>query len=148
MDTAELFKAFELELFKNGFPNEVIWVDVNQIHYSGDTLYIYPCAGFPYQFQVQTVFEKYKDKFGDGATLILVAVNNNQSYCTLLMDSFGSDTDYGAKEVDQNTFIWADKPYVNKAQLVFGRLRWFFVKRKAPRLSSLDYTFSTKQAYA
>jgi len=75
---------------------------------------------------------------------MLVAASDRESYCTLLMDSFGSDTD---REVYKNIYIWANEPYVENFELVTSKFRWFLCKWKPLVLSSLDYAFAIKQAY-
>ena len=107
-------------------------------------LYVYPLNGFPSDSQVIAAYDKQSSKFECGSTVMLVAVSGQESYCTLLMDSFGSDTE---QEIEENIYLWASEPYVRDVEFVTHWFRWFLCKRKSPVLSSLDYAFSIEQAY-
>ncbi|MAP31992.1 MAG: hypothetical protein CMG81_05510 [Marinobacter sp.] len=144
MNGESLLQAFQAELEKNGFSDRIVWLHHDQMHLTKNTLYVYPTNGFPSDNQVIAAYDKQSPKFEFGATVMLVAVSDQESYCTLLMDSFGSDTEV---EIEENIYLWANEPYVQYVEFVTGRFQWFLCKRKPPVLSSLDYAFGIEQAY-
>lgn len=140
----DIFQIFQDKLAKNGFPEEIVWVHERQVHLTKEKLFIYTSNGFASNKQVKDIFNKYRKKFDCGATLMLVAENDNQSYCTLLMDSFGSDTEL---EIQPSIYLWVSEPYVERIGFVTNPIKWFFTKRKTHQLSSLDYAFQIQQAH-
>lgn len=109
-----------------------------------DKLYIYPLNGFPNDELVRATYDRHSESFECGATFMLVGATDKESYCTLLMDSFGSDTDL---EIQKNIYIWANEAYIKNVEVVNNTFRWLLCKLKSKPLSSLDYAFAIKKAY-
>ena len=144
MNGDSLLQEFRVELEKHGFSQRIVWLHCEQIRLTKSGLYIYALNGFPSDEQVRATYDKHSASFECGATFMLVAASDRESYCTLLMDSFGADTD---REVQKNIYIWANEPYVKNFEIVCTRLGWLLCKLKPAVLSSLDYAFALKQAY-
>ncbi len=145
MDITQALKAFKDEIQKRGHPAEIIWLDTFQMHPTKDKLYIYVSTGFPYERHIVRAYNKLSKNLECGAAIMLVSVDENTSYCTFLVDSFGSDADI---EIEEGFYLWCD-PYYSSIEFVSSKLKWLCITKffKSRKLSSLDYAFSIKQSY-
>lgn len=140
IEITEILNKFEETIQSRGFPSNIIWLHWNQMFLTKDKLYINFAKTFPLKEEVIKTFNKNKDKLEWGATLMLVAIEEDISYCTLLLDSYGSDEDITLE--DERLYLWCS-PYVKKIVKINSKVEWF-VRTKIIRnyiLSSLDYAF-------
>lgn len=144
MDIEQAIAQFKLEIRKRGHPSNIVWLQLNQMCLSKECLYIYTLNGFPYEKHIVKAYENLEGDLECGATLMLVCTTEDESYCTLLVDSFGSTEDI---EFDEGFFFWCD-PYVNNIEFVTSKFRWIYIAKLAKKtvLSSLDYAFSIEQS--
>ena len=144
MNANEIIQAFKNKLRENNFPESIVWLHGKQLHLTKDGLYLYVGSGFASGPQVETIYNKFKNDLDCGATFMLVKTSQETSYCTLLLDSFGSDTGH---EIQPNVYLWVDEPYCKDVKIISKNINWFIIKRKPYILSSLDYAFHISQAY-
>ena len=137
-------KAFKAELEKHRVSGRVVWLDYDQMHLSGRMLHVFRGSEHPTDNEVAAVYDNQNDRFDCGATFMLVAASDDQAYCTLLMDAFGSESNV---EIEKGIYVWAEEPYVKSIKLSTSRFQWCLRKLTPRALSSLDYAFKIKQAY-
>ena len=145
MDIIKALDEFKKEIGRRGHSQQIVWIQASQIWLSKKKLYVFIPSGFPYEFHIERAYKNCEGDLECGATLMLVCEKEGISYCTLLMDSFGSDTDVEF-EAD-NFYLWCTA-YVENFEPVYSSWRWFWLTkiRKNYQLSSLDYAFSLRQA--
>lgn len=139
----ELITKFKTELSNNCHPNEIVWLNEERMHLTKSGLLIYLSKSYVSESQIAGIYNTYKNKLECGGTFMLVAVVDDISYCTFLLDSFGSETEI---EPEPNIFIWAEEPYVRVVNFVNTPIQWLVSKLKPRVLSSLDYAFTYKQS--
>ena len=137
---AELLNQFRAEIAERGHPSEIVWLQARQLWLTREGLRIFVKNGFPYEFQVEYVYEKCKEDLDCGAALSLLTTDSKRSYCTLLLDTFGSDDDV---EVIPDELYLSCDPYCSSFRAIHSPCIWFLMTkiRKNWILSSLDYAF-------
>ena len=138
MSFIEFLEKFKKELAKRGHPTDIVWLQANQLLMSSKCLYVYSEYGFPYEKHIQRAYEKFEADSECGVVLMLVYENDQTSYCTLLLDSFGSNDDIEIE--DGKYYLWCN-PYVKSVKLVHSKLKWLYLEKLTNKrvLSSLDY---------
>lgn len=147
MKAREIINDFLRITAQRDYAGEVIWLDNKQMLFNGKTLYINTALANLNETDIERVYDQYSHDLECGATFMLVGILNGKRYCTLLLDSYGSDDDI--EKIEGKLYYHSD-PYIKNLIMVPSRLYWIFLKHliARPRLSSLDYAFSRKQIYA
>ncbi len=138
-----VIESFISTLKEKGHSGEIVWLQESQMILTKTELNIFIPMKSISSLEVATVYENNGERFECGATLMLVAVANGKNFCTLLMDSFGSDSEI---EVVKGKLYFYCIPYANNVKLTTSKLSWFFLKYfvLTKAISSLDYAFRAK----
>ena len=138
---------FKETIVERGHPPEIVWLHANQLFLNKNKLLnIYANYGFLHEQHVVHTYNKYKNDLECGAALMLVSTDANTSYCTFLVDAFGSDGDIELEE--EHFYLWCD-PYVKNFEFITSKYKWFLLKKFSKsnfQISSLDFAFTIKQA--
>jgi hypothetical protein len=136
----EILQEFQSKLISNGSPNRIIWLPCSSMLLTSDTLYIRDREPrIETDYLIGTIANALSIS-DDELTLILVARGAHFSYCSLLLDTFGTD-DAELASAHTKIHLWYH-PYVTKHELVSSSIAWWRKKVLSKwQISSLDYAF-------
>jgi hypothetical protein len=135
-------------LKSRGHSSDLVWLPHESICLRS-RVYIRPVTPPMTDAQVRNAFSLLA---GKEPSVFMLVGGAGPSYVTLLLDSFGSDSDIFLEQ--ENVFFYANpysKDLQKDLQIVSSSIQWFYLKalqRISPQLSSLDYAFGIRHALA